>query len=149
MDTDKLFDFIKVFFNEPKTYEDLTNHQKGRHQFMLNRFFSIQYPVQASNFNKLNTSSYGTAESWHLVALKFKRTPGFIFTKLNSETSCFIINSLVMLSTIFIKFGFSSSEKLMCILFTVSIKCLLTSAACHQLLLRARTKTNLQNFFGR
>mgnify|MGYP001260974689 CR=1 FL=1 len=85
MDTDKLFDFIKVFFNEPKTYEDLTNHQKGRHQFMLNRFFSIQYPVQASNFNKLNTSSYGTAESWHLVALKFKRTPGFIFTKLNKN----------------------------------------------------------------
>ena len=26
---------------------------------------------------------------------------------------------------------------------------MLTSAACHQLLLRARTKTNLQNFFGR
>jgi hypothetical protein len=52
LDETKLFDFIKIMFTKPNDYKKITNHNKKRHHFMINRFFAIQYPSNAQFFNK-------------------------------------------------------------------------------------------------
>lgn len=78
----ELFDFINTIFNKPDhVYEDLNYGEKTKHVFMLNRFFSIKFPLQADLFNRMNTPPLGVIESWRLVCKSFKRTPGWIYTK--------------------------------------------------------------------
>jgi hypothetical protein len=81
VNVDNLFDFIKVFFNDPIGYSTLSTKQKSQHAFMLNRFFSIKYPQQAAMFNKTGMNASAIVDAWHLVALQYKRTPGWIYTK--------------------------------------------------------------------
>lgn len=82
-----LFDYIKVIFDSKPTYEDLTAYDKTKNSFMLNRFMSIRYPIQANLFNNLGTNSVGAADSWRRVTSQFKRTPGWIFTKVKKSQS--------------------------------------------------------------
>ena len=81
----ELFPFIKVFFSKPKEYEKLKSYDKRRHKFMLQRFMSIRYPeaAQAFNINKIN--SLGVIDSWHKVAIQFKRVPGWIYTRVRKK----------------------------------------------------------------
>jgi hypothetical protein len=82
-----LFDYIKVIFDSKPTYEDLSTYDKTKNSFMLNRFMSIRYPIQANLFNTLGTNSLGAADSWRRVTSQFKRTPGWIFTKVKKSQS--------------------------------------------------------------
>lgn len=77
----KLFDFIKIFFGENPEYYKLKKYDKGKFRFMINRFMSINYPIQAESLNLNGTDSAHVVESWHLAAKNFKRTPGWIYTK--------------------------------------------------------------------
>jgi len=77
----ELFEFINVFFNKKNEYEELNYGEKTKHVFMLNRFFSIKYPLQANLFNVMHTPPLGVIESWRLVANSYNRTPGWIYTK--------------------------------------------------------------------
>ena len=81
----ELFPFIKVFFSKPKEYEKLKAYDKKRHKFMLQRFMSIRYPeaAQAFNINKINP--LGVIDSWHKVAVQFKRVPGWIYTRVRKK----------------------------------------------------------------
>lgn len=81
-----LFDYIKVIFDPKPNYEDLSAYDKTKNAFMLNRFMSIRYPIQANLFNSLGTNSVGAADSWRRVTVQFKRTPGWIFTKVKKST---------------------------------------------------------------
>ena len=82
-----LFDYIKVIFDSKPTYEDLSTYDKTKNSFMLNRFMSIRYPIQANLFNTLGTNSVGAADSWRRVTSQFKRTPDWIFTKVKKSQS--------------------------------------------------------------
>lgn len=86
-DKTKLFDFINVFFTNEKEYEKLNDADKARHFFMLNRFMSIMYPINANMFNKNGINTAAVVDCWHLVARKYKRTPGWFYTKLNKNAS--------------------------------------------------------------
>jgi hypothetical protein len=77
----KLFDFIKIFFGENPEYYKLKKYDKGKNRFMINRFMSINYPTQAEMLNLNGTDPAHIVESWHLVARNFKRTPGWMYTK--------------------------------------------------------------------
>lgn len=81
----KLFDFIKIFFGEHQEYYDLKTHDKAKQRFMINRFMSINYPVQAERLNHIGTDAGHVVESWHFVARNFKRTPGWIYTKVKKS----------------------------------------------------------------
>lgn len=76
-----LFDYVKTIFSQSKDYEELKDYSKKKNAFMLNRFMSIQYPIQAQMFNVLNVNPIGVADSWRKVGIRHKRTPGWIFTK--------------------------------------------------------------------
>jgi hypothetical protein len=81
----ELFDLVKVIFEQNNKYENLKSYDKIKHNFMLNRFMSIQYPIQAQMFNRLGISSLGVSDSWRRVGRQYKRTPGWIFTKLKKN----------------------------------------------------------------
>jgi hypothetical protein len=77
----KLFDFIKIFFGENAEYYKLKKYDKGKFRFMINRFMAINFPIQAESLNLNGTDSGHVVEAWHLVAKNFKRTPGWMYTK--------------------------------------------------------------------
>ena len=77
----KLFDFIKVLFGRDLQWEKLKGYDKSKNSFMVNRFMSIKFPMQANMFNALKIDPVGQAEAWRIVASKFNRVPGFIYTK--------------------------------------------------------------------
>ncbi len=77
----KLFDYVKVLFSSNEKWDNLKSYDKSKNAFMINRFMSIKFPIQANLFNKLRTDPVGAAESWRMVASKFKRVPGWIYTR--------------------------------------------------------------------
>jgi hypothetical protein len=77
----KLFDYIKVLFGQDLPWEKLKGYDKSKNSFMVNRFMSIKFPIQANMFNALKIDPVGQAEAWRMVASKFNRVPGFIYTK--------------------------------------------------------------------
>ena len=81
LDETKLFDFIKIMFTRPGDYDKITNHNKKRHHFMINRFFAIKYPANASLFNLNGINPNAVIDSWSLVARRFSRVPSWIYTK--------------------------------------------------------------------
>ena len=81
----KLFDYIKVLFGKDEHWDKVTTYDKSRNSFMTNRFMSIKFPIQANLFNTLKTDPVGQAEAWRMVASKFNRVPGFIYTKVKKQ----------------------------------------------------------------
>ena len=77
----KLFDYIKVLFGRDQQWNKLKGYDKSKNSFMTNRFMSIKFPIQANMFNALKIDPVGQAEAWRMVASKFNRVPGFIYTK--------------------------------------------------------------------
>jgi hypothetical protein len=80
-DYDKLFDFIKVFFGSNPKYKEVSDYQKKKHKFILNRFMSIRYPDTAQRFNINKINPVAVVNLWRVVAGKYNRTPSWIFTK--------------------------------------------------------------------
>ena len=81
LDETKLFDFVKIMFTRPSDYKKIKHVNKKRHHFMINRFFSIKYPMNAQAFNINGIDSGNVVECWSLVASRFKSVPGWIYTK--------------------------------------------------------------------
>lgn len=81
LDETKLFDFIKIMFTRQGDYKKVLNHNKKRHHFMINRFFSIKYPTNAQLFNKNGINGNVVIDSWSMVASRFSSVPMWIYTK--------------------------------------------------------------------
>ena len=81
----KLFDYIKVLFGRDQQWNKLKGYDKSKNSFMTNRFMSIKFPIQANMFNALKIDPVGQAEAWRMVASKFNRVPGFIYTKTKAK----------------------------------------------------------------
>lgn len=78
----ELFNIIKVIFNNPKEWKEVSNLDKRKNFFMLNRFFSINYPLQANALQHMRINQVMVIEYWFkFLSSKFNRTPGWIFTK--------------------------------------------------------------------
>jgi hypothetical protein len=81
-----LFSFVKVFFTDSETYDSLKQYDKAKHRFMVNRFMAINYPVMANKLNRIGTNAANVIDSWHMIAQRYTRVPGWIYTKLNKQT---------------------------------------------------------------
>ena len=77
----KLFNYIKHLFGTDAQWEKLKGYDKSKNSFMINRFMCIKFPIQANMFNALRIDPVSQAEAWRMVASKFNRVPGFIYTK--------------------------------------------------------------------
>lgn len=81
----QLFDYVKVLFGKDKDWDKVSNYDKSKNSFMINRFLGIKFPIQANLFNTLKIDPVGQAEAWRMVASKFNRVPGFIYTKVKKQ----------------------------------------------------------------
>ena len=48
---------------------------------MINRFFAIKFPENASMFNLNGIEGSNVIDSWYMVAQRFKGVPSWIYTK--------------------------------------------------------------------
>ena len=77
----QLFDLVKVMFTNPKKYSDIKNSDKAKNHFMINRFMAINYPEQAQVVNKNGINGIGVIDTWQFITSRFKKVPGWIYTK--------------------------------------------------------------------
>lgn len=98
----ELFDFVKVFFDREK-YKNVSENIKKKHYFMIMRFISIKYPIEANNFNLNGINQISTLDFWHdTLTKKFIGVPQFIYTKskkkntksISKEKSVLLLNDL-------------------------------------------------------
>lgn len=76
-----LLPFIDAMFNKQQ-YAGISNSIKKKHFFMVQRFMSIKYPLEANRFNIVGINYVVAVDFWHIVLSRaFNRKPGWIFTK--------------------------------------------------------------------
>lgn len=82
LDHTKLFDFIKILFTRPDLYKKLKSYEKAKHYFMVQRFMSINFPIQANAIQHLKVNPSEVMDYWHRALTKmFNRVPGWMYTK--------------------------------------------------------------------
>lgn len=110
LDETKLFDFIKIIFTKQKDYHKVKNHNKKRHQFMINRFFAIKFPANAQLFNVNGINPIAVIDSWAMVATRFKGVPGWIYTKTKKPAKAKVNKSQYIPSDDAVKFFIDKNE---------------------------------------
>lgn len=61
-----LFDYIKlVFSRDEKAWNELTEMDKSRNFWMLNRYMAIKYPVQVHALSLLRINPVAAGDYWH------------------------------------------------------------------------------------
>lgn len=77
----ELFDIVKTIFNK-RGWEKVSSLDKSRNFFMINRIMSIQFPIQANQFNKNRINPIPVVDWWHdAMSNYFKAVPNWIYTK--------------------------------------------------------------------
>jgi hypothetical protein len=79
----QLFDIVKLIFNnKEKEWKSVSKIDKSRNFFMINRIMSIQFPVQANQFNKLKIVPAPVVDWWHqTLSARFSKPPVWLYTK--------------------------------------------------------------------
>ena len=77
----ELFELVKIMFTDSTRYSTLKNSDKSKNFFMINRFFAIKFPMTANSLNRIGMNSWAVIDLWQLVASRFSKVPGWIYTK--------------------------------------------------------------------
>jgi hypothetical protein len=74
------FEILKAFHT--KDWEKISDRDKARNFFMINRLCGIAYPLQANSFNHLKIQPEKVVDFWKIfVTHHNKKTPQWIWTK--------------------------------------------------------------------
>jgi hypothetical protein len=77
----ELFDIIKTIFKSDKDWKNVGRNDKVKNFFMINRIMSIQFPVQANQFNHIKVSQKPVIDWWHnTLSTYYSKQPPWIFT---------------------------------------------------------------------
>jgi len=77
-----LFDLIKQMFDRTSKWEKIKTYDKSKNFFMINRFMSINFPMQANMFNNRHITSSSAIDSWRDVVNRlFTKPPSWMYTK--------------------------------------------------------------------
>jgi hypothetical protein len=79
----QLFDIVKnIFSTNDKNWKSVGRIDKSRNFFMVNRIMSIQFPIQANQFNKLKVTPAPVVDWWRdTLSHRFSKPPVWIYTK--------------------------------------------------------------------
>ena len=79
----QLFDIVKnIFSTNDKNWKSVGRIDKSRNFFMVNRIMSIQFPIQANQFNKLKVTPPPVVDWWRdNLSHRFSKPPVWIYTK--------------------------------------------------------------------
>jgi len=73
----------EIFSAKDIKWKAYKNNDKSKHAFLINRYFAIQFPVQAHAMNINGFNPYVTVEAWRSIGKQFKRAPKWFWTKAN------------------------------------------------------------------
>jgi hypothetical protein len=79
----QLFDYLNLLFSKKeKEWNSLKDSDKAKNFFMLNRFMSIQHPVQVNYLSHYKINPASASNFWHrrMTAL-YTSTPKWIYAK--------------------------------------------------------------------
>lgn len=77
-----LFDLIKKIFDRGSKWDSIKAYDKSKNFFMVNRFMSINFPMQANLFNSRHIISSSAVDSWRDVLNRlFTKPPSWMYTK--------------------------------------------------------------------
>jgi hypothetical protein len=110
----ELFDIIKNIFNQKEdVWKNVSKNDKSRNFFMINRVMSIQFPMQAHQFNKLKVSPPYVVDWWrNTLNTRFTKVPTWIYTKTQkSEKSKKNISEVNQLTEEFIREKFQITKR--------------------------------------
>jgi hypothetical protein len=110
----ELFDIIKNIFNQKEdVWKNVSKNDKSRNFFMINRIMSIQFPIQAQQFNKLKVSPPYVVDWWrNTLNTRFTKVPTWIYTKTRkSEKSKKNISEVNQLTEDFIREKFQITKR--------------------------------------
>jgi hypothetical protein len=84
----ELFDVVKNIFKTGKDWGKVSRNDKTKNFFMINRIMSIQFPIQANQFNHTKISPRPIVDWWHdTLSRHYTKTPPWIFTKTKKSES--------------------------------------------------------------
>lgn len=78
------YDIINMMFTSINEFNNLTDTILDKNFFMINRVFSIKYPLQAAIFNKTTINTAAVIKSWATFITGkegYGRVPYFVYTK--------------------------------------------------------------------
>lgn len=76
----ELFELIKVMFENPEEYANVTTGEKRKHFFMINRRMSIQFPLQAQVLQHQKVDEASVVDFWQNFVKQFKgKTPFWMY----------------------------------------------------------------------
>ena len=110
----ELFDIIKNIFNQKEdVWKNVSKNDKSRNFFMINRIMSIQFPMQAHQFNKLKVSPPYVVDWWrNTLNTRFTKVPTWIYTKTQkNEKSKKNISEVNQLTEEFIREKFQITKR--------------------------------------
>jgi len=87
-----VFEFIDSIFKPGKNIEEtLLPYELSKFYFILNRFMSINFPLQASYLNDIGINSIDVVKFWaKFLRSKYKKTPTFFYTKTKNISETYI-----------------------------------------------------------
>jgi hypothetical protein len=78
----ELFDILKVIFEKPDEWKNVSSNDKSKNFFILNRRFAINYPLQANILQYLKINPIDVIDFWqHFLRKSYNKTPFWIYTK--------------------------------------------------------------------
>ena len=78
------YDIINMIFTNASEFNKLSNTLLEKNFFMINRIFSIKYPLQAAIFNKLTINMAEVIKCWAVFIVSkegYGKVPYFVYTK--------------------------------------------------------------------
>ena len=78
------YDILNSIFRGIPSYDSISDIEKQKNIFMLNRTLAIKYPLQAEALNYFGVDASSTVQVWKDFLLKYEKkgfVPGFCFRK--------------------------------------------------------------------
>lgn len=79
----QLFDYTKILFSRnEEEWKKISDSEKNRNFFMLNRFMSIKFPYQVHMLSRIRVSAPAVSDYWHRTMSSLHNgQPNWIYAK--------------------------------------------------------------------
>ena len=78
----EIFDITKAIFESETNYKEVTNVEKSKNFFMINRMFARKYPQQANILQHIKINSISVVDFWQqFLSKQYNKTPYWMFIK--------------------------------------------------------------------
>lgn len=82
----ELFDLTKILFDRTADWTKVSQKDKSTHFFMVNRFMSINFPMQANILNRKHVNPVVGMDIWRSTMTRlYTKPPFWIYTKTNKK----------------------------------------------------------------